>query len=186
MTTTTEKNHEQRVADLEGDIENLENRIRAARASAESASNRLQEVSRAMDEISPAYVAGGEQEQLDMLALEETHEQYSREQRVSRVAADQLRHQLQEKKEQLGEARREQARARFEELQGEVDESQERCLEAARQLKDCYQDLRTLHARMGEQAQLFMNESEALSVRLYGPPDAIRPQLQRTLRGLGL
>jgi chromosome segregation ATPase len=184
MTTTTQVDHEQRVADLEGEIRDLEGRIKEAKASAEEASNRLVDLSRGMDELSPDVYAGDSDAALDFTALEDEHTQFERQHRIARVAADKLTAELALRRDELKEARTEAARARYDALVATIPERREALEGAAKELKREFKELAKTRQKLLEHASGFLEGRSLDGVLLYAPTDPVVTDIRRLLRGL--
>jgi DNA repair exonuclease SbcCD ATPase subunit len=186
MSTTIEKNHEQCVAGLEAEIRDLEARIKEAKTSAEEASNRLINLSRAMDEISPSILAGDEDSRLDLLALEEESSQYERQQRVARAALDAYQSELAQKKQELRDARKEAARGRYDALLLKLAAPEERAEEAARELVAAKKEHRKIYEAALEEAEVFSDRAVNDARLHYGPPQELVRKIRWIMRPSGL
>ena len=186
MSTVTDVNHGQRVAELQAEVAGLEGAIAEARLSVEHAQQRLVELSRAMDALAPDVYAGDSAASLDYAALSEEVDQFERQARIARVTLDKRTAQLKARKEELKEAKRHLAESRYTELGAEIEEAQQAAREAAFALRDRYRDLRRLHGLRVQQAQLFMDDNGQQSVAMFGPQDSVRPAILRALRNAGL
>jgi hypothetical protein len=186
MTATTKINHTERVAGFEAEIQDLESQLRAAKTSSLEASDRLIEIARGMDELSPSVLVGDEDSKLDLLALEEESAQYERQQRVARAALDAYQAELAQKKLELKAAKEAQAKDEHDALAEQLAAPEERAVNAAKELIEARGEHRRIHERMLDQARVFESADRVSSRGLFGPPDMLSRSIRRIWRNNGL